>query len=65
MAEEKMLTAGDAAAYLGVHVKTVRSWADKGWLPSVRWPNGWRYFRQSDLDEMRVKMGTEAGKAAA
>jgi excisionase family DNA binding protein len=59
MAEEKVLTAGEAADYLGVHVKTVRKWADRGWLASVRWPNGWRYFRRSDLDEMRVRMGTE------
>jgi excisionase family DNA binding protein len=66
MPEEKMLNAGEAAAYLGVHVKTVRAWADKGWLPATRWPNGWRYFRRSDLDEMRVKMGTaDAPKSEA
>lgn len=57
MPEEKMLNAGEAAAYLGIHVKTVRAWADKGLLASTRWPNGWRYFRRSDLDEMRVKLG--------
>ncbi len=56
MTGEKMLSAGEAAEYLGIHIKTVRAWADKGWLPSVRWPNGWRYFRQADLDEMRRRL---------
>ena len=73
MAEEKTLSAGEAAAYLGIHIKTVRAWADRGWLPSVRWPNGWRRFRRSDLDEAQRRMsrgeladtGDEQGKAAA
>jgi excisionase family DNA binding protein len=66
MPERNLLTAGEAAEYLGVHIKTVRAWADKGWLASVRWPNGWRYFRREDLDEMRVKLGLSlAGKTAA
>ena len=66
MPDEKMLTVSEAAEYLGIHIKTVRAWADKGWVPSVRWPNGWRYFRQSDLDEMRRRLaGGEQGKAAA
>ena len=66
MAEEKLLTAGEAAAYLGVHLKTIRAWADKGWVPSTRWPNGWRYFRRDDLDAMRQRLGlTEPGKAKA
>jgi len=66
MTERDLLTAGEAAEYLGVHVKTIRSWADKAWLPSVRWPNGWRYFRREDLDETRGKLGlSPAGKTAA
>jgi excisionase family DNA binding protein len=66
MAEQKLLTVSEAAEYLGVHIKTVRAWADKGWIPSVRWPNGWRYFRQEDLDETRVKLGlSPMGKTAA
>jgi len=68
MSDEKMLTVSEAAEYLGIHIKTVRAWADKGWLPSVRWPNGWRYFRHADLNEMRQRMDTTTapeGKAAA
>ena len=61
MADEKTLSASEAAAYLGVHVKTIRAWADRGWVRSIRWPNGWRRFRRSDLDDMRRRM--EAGDA--
>ena len=60
-----MLTASEAAAYLDVHVKTVRSWADKGQLPATRWPNGWQYFRRSDLDEMRVKLRMQSPQSEA
>lgn len=58
MADNETLSVAEAAEYLGVHVKTVRSWADKGLIPSVRWPNGWRRFRPADLDAVRAKMGT-------
>jgi excisionase family DNA binding protein len=67
VADEKPLSVGEAAAYLGVNAKTVRSWADRGWVPSVRWPNGYRYFRREDLDELRQKlgMGQSPGKEKA
>ena len=65
MTDEKMLTVSEAADYLGIHVKTVRSWADKGWVASVRWPNGWRYFRQADLDEMRQRLAGGSARAGA
>lgn len=38
-----------AARILGVHPATVRSWADKGDLPSRRTPGGHRRFRKADL----------------
>jgi excisionase family DNA binding protein len=39
----------EAAALLGVHPATVRTWADNGDLPSRRTPGGHRRFRKSDL----------------
>lgn len=38
-----------AAEILGVHPATVRSWADKGDLPSRRTPGGHRRFNKNDL----------------
>lgn len=35
---------------LGVHVNTVRAWADAGILPSYRTPGGHRRFSSSDID---------------
>lgn len=59
MTEEKTLSVQEAADLLGVHIKTVRSWADRGLIPVLRWPNGWRRFRRADLDAARVAMGVE------
>ena len=44
------LSLSQAAEYLGVHPSTVRTWADKGELPSHRTPGGHRRFRQADLE---------------
>ena len=41
-----------AADILGVHPATVRSWADKGDLPSRRTPGGHRRFRLADLTQL-------------
>lgn len=38
-----------AAEILGVHPATVRTWADKGDLPSRRTPGGHRRFNKADL----------------
>ncbi len=39
----------EAAKILGAHPSTVRSWADRGELPSQRTPGGHRRFRRADL----------------
>ena len=47
-----MLTTGDVAQLLGVHVNTVRRWRSKGILKSYRiGPRGYRKFRQQDIDD--------------
>jgi excisionase family DNA binding protein len=55
-----MLTAGDVASLLGIHVNTVRRWADKGILRPYRFgTRGDRRFRREDIDAF-----LEKGKAA-
>jgi len=44
------LSLRDAAGLLGVHPGTVRSWADKGLLPSYRTRGGHRRFRRNEVE---------------
>jgi excisionase family DNA binding protein len=44
------LSPSDVADQLGVHVDTVKRWADSGLLPFMRTPGKWRRFRQEDVD---------------
>ncbi len=62
-AGEGLLTISQAAARLGVHQKTLRSWADKGLVPVVRLPSGYRRFRPGDIEQMRRQMGLDARPA--
>ncbi len=48
----------EAARILGAHPATVRSWADRGDLPSQRTPGGHRRFRRSDLVEWMARQGS-------
>ena len=46
-----MLTPGDVAHLLGIHVNTVRRWSEKGILRAYRVsPRGDRRFRREDID---------------
>jgi len=44
-----LLTTAQVARRLGIHPATVRTWADRGWLRSLRLPNGHRKFREEDV----------------
>ena len=46
---ERLLDAGEAAAHLRIHVKTLQKLAREGRVPSVRMGKYWR-FRLSALD---------------
>ncbi len=47
---DALLTAGEAASMLHVHINTIRKWSNIGVLPSFRiGPRGDRRFRKSDL----------------
>jgi putative resolvase len=46
------LKIGEAAALLGVSVKTVRRWVDNGYLACVRTPSNQRRFRRADVEAL-------------
>lgn len=48
-ASRDWLSIRDASRLLGVHIGTVREWADAGILPSYRTPGGHRRFTSYDL----------------
>ena len=54
--ESRMLTIGEAARELRVSQKTLRAWADKGLVPHVRLPSGYRRFTQEQIEEIRQGM---------
>lgn len=51
------LSPQQAAERLGVHVDTVKRWADKGKLPCWTTPGGWRRFAAEDLDALVAPRG--------
>ncbi len=66
---KRLLTIGEAANRLGVHQKTLRAWTDKGLVPYVKLPSGYRRFDPEELDQfihdMRVGGAEDAKKLAA
>lgn len=55
MPDKEILSLSDAAAFLGVSKQTLRRWDKSGRLQAVRHPvNGYRYYRRSDLEAVRV-----------
>ncbi|HEX7592623.1 MAG TPA: helix-turn-helix domain-containing protein [Anaerolineae bacterium] len=57
------LSIHEASRLLGVHIGTVREWADAGTLPSYRTPGGHRRFLRTDLqkfiDQQRKSSASE------
>jgi len=48
---DRMMTAKEAAAYLGVTIDTLRAWSRKGLVPAYKMgPRLWRYLK-ADLDK--------------
>ena len=62
--QTKLLTISEAAKRLGVHVRTLRAWADKGLVPYVKLPSGHRRFDEAEIEKTLDRMYQE-GKAAA
>ena len=49
------LSIRQASRLLGVHINTIRDWADGGVLPSYRTPGGHRRFSRADLEKFLVQ----------
>lgn len=62
--ERDWINLSEAASLLGVHPATVRTWADRGELPSKRTAGGHRRFRRSDI-EARSDVGQKGRLAGA
>jgi excisionase family DNA binding protein len=60
----KLLSVGDAAAYVGVSPASLRNWSDQGFLRVYRTPGRQRRYAVADLDAFTRTMLTHApGKA--
>lgn len=55
----RLLSIGQAADLLGVSIGTLRSWADKGMVKTIRLPSGYRRFIPDDIEALRREMGYE------
>jgi excisionase family DNA binding protein len=64
--KRQLLTISEAADRLGVNQKTLRSWADKGFVAHVRTPTGYRRFEPSVIEQLIADMQVgPQGKLAA
>lgn len=53
---KRLLNVGEAAAYLGVSAASLRTWSDRGLVPSYRTPGGQRRYSRDDLDRFMESM---------
>ena len=62
----KLLTISEAADRLGVNKKTLRAWADKGFIEHIVTPTKYRLFEPAVLEEFAesLRVGPQ-GKLAA
>jgi len=51
--EPALLTVSQAARIFGVHTNTMRKWADRGLVPYIKLPNGFRRFDARKLVMLR------------
>jgi excisionase family DNA binding protein len=56
MEGKRLLNVSEAAAYLGVSAASLRSWSDRGLVPSFRTPGGQRRYSRDDLDRFIESM---------
>lgn len=61
---QKLLTIEQAAQRLGISARTLRNWADKGLIPVVKLPSGYRRFEPAVIDAKRRELGFRDGDGA-
>jgi excisionase family DNA binding protein len=60
----RLLSVGEAAAYVGVSTASLRKWSNQGLLRVYRTPGGQRRYAVEDLDEfIRTMLVHAAGSA--
>jgi len=47
-----LLSTSEAAEILGVTSQTIRNWDDRGTLPAVRTPKGYRFFNRAQVEAL-------------
>ena len=52
----KLMTTSQAARELGVHPNTLRGWVDRGLVPAVRLPSGYRRFLPEQVEQVKQEM---------
>lgn len=65
MKQRNLVGITKAAEIVGVHPNTLRVWADKGIVPHVKLPSGYRRFAIEDLQEFRESLEMNEGKPVA
>ena len=53
---KRLLNVGEAANYLGVSAASLRTWSDRGLVPSYRTPGGQRRYSRDDLERFIESM---------
>ena len=48
----ELLSVGESAALIGVHVDTLKRWEQDGRITALRTPSGHRRFRRSDVEAL-------------
>ena len=61
MTTPRLMSVGEAAAYLGVSPASLRKWSNSGLVPTYRTPGGQRRYSVEDLDAFMRSMREPRG----
>ncbi len=57
----KLWTIAQAADYLSIHPDTLRRWTDRGLVPHVRLPSGYRRYDPAELAQLKEEWSRRGG----